>query len=198
MQISVNIVNYKELSDLEILEQIQKFDSRALAELYDRYSPLLYTLIKKIAPDEITAESILVEVFAIIWRKSDQFNPKSENPYVWLVSIARNRAVDSVRRSRSSANSAEFYDEKYENNFIMPFIPKDIDTMDLKTALRVSDKVEKALDNLTDAQKYVIHLSYYEGFTLDEIADKLNIPVETIRNKVMLAMHNLRENLIKV
>lgn len=197
MQNSINAVNYKELNDVELLGRIQKYDSRALEELYNRYSPLLFTLIKKIASDEITAESIMVEVFSIIWRKSDRFDSKTDNAYVWLTTLARNRAVDSVRRSRSSASSMEFYSDEYEEKFIIPLIPHDIDSMDIETAMRVKSKVENALAKLTDAQKFVIHLSYYEGYTLDEIADKLNIPVETVRNKVMLALFNLKENLIK-
>lgn len=74
---------------------------------------------------------------------------------------------------------------------------RDIDTLDIKTAFKVKDKVEKALARLTDAQKYVIHLAYYDGYTLDEIADKLNIPVETVRTKVLTAMHSLRDNLLQ-
>ena len=64
------------------------------------------------------------------------------------------------------------------------------------TALKIKPKIEEALEKLTDAQKYVIHLSYYEGYTLNEIAEKLNIPIETVRMKINAALHNLKDNLI--
>lgn len=71
-----------------------------------------------------------------------------------------------------------------------------IDSLDLATAMNIKPKMEEALDKLTDAQKYVIHLSFYEGYNTDEIADKLNIPVETVRDKLMTAVHNLKDNLL--
>ena len=179
------------------MQKIAKYDSRALEELYERYSPLLYTLIRKISPDTSTAENILVEVFAIIWKNIDKFDFETGNVYTWIVSLTRNRAVDSLRRSRDSAANLDFYDDDYESFFILPTLASDIDTLDVKTGVKVKDKVEKALAKLTDAQKYVIHLAYYEGFTLKEIADKLNIPVETVRTKVLTAMHNLRDNLLQ-
>lgn len=188
---------YVELTDLELMQRISKYDSRALEELYERYCDLLYTLIKKIAPDEATAESILVEVFAIIWKNIEKFDFETGNVYTWIVSLARNRAVESLRRNRDSTSTLDFYDEEYEQKFIIPFLSKDIDTLDIKTAFKVKDKVEKALARLTDAQKYVIHLAYYDGYTIDEIADKLNIPVETVRTKVLTAMHSLHDNLLQ-
>lgn len=188
---------YVELSDLELMQRISKYDSRALEELYERYSDLLYTLIKKIAPDELTAETILVEVFAIIWKNIEKFDFETGNVYTWIITLSRNRAVESLRRSRDSSSTLDFYDEEYENLFIIPYLARDIDTLDIKTAFKVKDKVEKALSKLTDAQKYVIHLAYYDAYTLDEIADKLNIPVETVRTKILTAMHSLRDNLLQ-
>jgi len=188
---------FKDLSDLELMQEIAKFESRALEELYDRYSPLLYTIIKKISPDQATAEQILVEVFVIIWRKINHFNFRSGSVYSWLVTLARNLAVDTLRRERASANTREIYDDAYEDYFILPTFPDQMDSLDLKTALSLKPKIEKSLTKLTDTQKYVLHLAYYEGYTIDEIADKLNVPVETVRSKVMNALHSLRDFLVK-
>lgn len=188
---------FKDLSDLELMQEIAKFESRALEELYDRYSPLLYTIIKKISPDQATAEQILIEVFVIIWRKINHFNFRSGSVYSWLVTLARNLAVDTLRRERASANTREIYDDAYEDYFILPTFPEQMDSLDLKTALSLKPKIEKSLTKLTDTQKYVLHLAYYEGYTIDEIADKLNVPVETVRSKVMNALHSLRDFLVK-
>lgn len=188
---------YKELTDIELLGKIAKYDSRALEELYDRYSRILFTLIKKIAPNLEKTESILVDVFTIIWKKAGKFNFEKGSVYAWIITLARNKAIDVVRRSRSSAMKLETYDDEYEDYFILPAISNEIDELDIETALRLSPKVEKALSGLSDAQKYVIHLAYYEGYTMDEIADKLNIPLETVRAKITTALHLFRDNLVK-
>ncbi len=187
---------YKDLSDLDLLKKISEYDIRAFEELYERYSVLLYTLIKKISPDIKTSEMILVEVFTILWRKIEFFDLESGNVYGWLINLARNRAIDSLRRNRLSSDDIENYNDDYENNYILPVLDKTIDPLDLDTASAIKDDIEGALDKLTDAQKYVIHLSYYEGYTINEIAEKLNIPLETVRGKIMTALHNLRDNLV--
>ncbi|MDQ7816301.1 MAG: sigma-70 family RNA polymerase sigma factor [Melioribacteraceae bacterium] len=188
---------FKDLSDLELMNEIARFESRALEELYDRYSALLFTLIKKISPDQLSAEQILAEVFVIIWRKINMFNFKSGSVYSWLVTLARNKAVDTLRRERASSSTVQFYDDEYENYFILPTFPEQMDSLDFKTAISLKPKVERALTKLTDTQKYVLHLAYYEGYTIDEIADKLNVPIDTVRSKVLTALHSLRDFLVK-
>jgi len=176
------------------MQEIARFESRALEELYNRYSPLLYTIIKKITPDQITAEQILIEVFVIIWRKINKFDFNVGNVYSWLETLARNKAIDSLRRDRVATNTTiQFYDDEYEDYFILPTFPKDIVSLDYKTVITIKPKIEKALSKLTDTQKYVLHLAYYEGYTIDEISDKLNVPLETVRNKIMNSLHNLKD-----
>lgn len=185
---------YTELNDLELFKRISKYDSRAIEELYNRYSTILFTLIKKIVPTQETAEYILVEVFSIVWRKIEKFDFDNGNVYTWLITLARNRAVDSIKRDRGL--SLEHYDDAYEDFFIIPSLSNDIDKMDLSTARSIKPQIENALAKLTDAQKYVIHLAFYEGYSLDEIAKELNIPIETVRSKVLTALQNLRDNLL--
>jgi len=182
--------NYNELSDIEILEKIVKYDSKALEELYLRYSPILFSLIKKIIGDEKTSENILLDVFTIMWKKIDLFSFKTANVYTWLITLARNRAVDYKQN-----NNYEI-DDKYEDFYIVPILDKDIDSLSLDSAMKTKPEIAEALDNLTEAQKYVLLLSYYEGLTLNQIADKLNIPVSTVRTKVMVALNKLKQNLI--
>jgi RNA polymerase sigma-70 factor, ECF subfamily len=188
---------YKDLSDLELMQEVAKFESRALEELYDRYSPLLYTIIKKIAPDGIIPDQILVEVFVIVWRKISQFNFSTGNVYTWLVTLAHNKAVDTVRRERTAGNALPQYNDEYEDYFILPTFDKDIDMLDFNTAQAIKPKIERALSKLTDTQKYVLHLAYYEGYGVEEIADRLNVPIETVRSKVTTSLHSLRDFLVR-
>ena len=187
---------FKEMSDIELVREISKFESRALEELYDRYSSLLFTIIKKIAPDQTTAEQILIELFVIIWRKAANLETSTQNVFGWLVTLARNKAVDSLRRSRGLSETSQLYNDEYEDYFILPTFSKEMDNLDFNTAFSLKPKIEKSLSKLTDTQKYVLHLAYYEGFTIDEIADKLNVPLETVRNKIMTALFSLRDHLV--
>ena len=187
---------YSDLPDLALLNKISEQDSRALEELYDRYSTILFSLIRKIVPDKRIAEIILVEVMAIVWKKSGLFDLENGSVYTWVVTLARNRAIDNIRRTRSSDKSPDVYNDEHEDFFIVPHLDKHIDSLDLKTAMNIKTKMSDSLDKLTDAQKYVLHLSYYEGYTLDEISEKLNLPLEAVREKIMSAVSNLRENLV--
>ncbi|HKJ80781.1 MAG TPA: sigma factor, partial [Ignavibacteriaceae bacterium] len=87
------------LSDIEIMKRVSSYDSKALEILYNRYSPLLYTLIKKTVKEKELAEEILTEVFVIVWRKIQLFDVYKGNVYTWLVTLARNKVVDTLRRS---------------------------------------------------------------------------------------------------
>lgn len=188
---------YSILTDLELFRKISAYDSRALETLYDRYSPILFTVIKRIVMEESLAEEVLTEVFAIIWRKMDHFDFSTGNVYAWLVLLARNKAVDFQKRNRTQNALTEEYTEEYENTFIIPRLSKGIDQLDLESALNVKGNVEMALNKLTDAQKYVIYLAFYEGYTQAAIAEKLNIPLPTVKSKIQIALGNLRDNLIK-
>ena len=184
-------------TDIELMQRVHVNDSKALEALYNRYSPLLYTLIKKIVTDEDVAKDVLSDVFVIIWRKIDLFDFNSNNAYTWIVTITRNKAVDTIRRARNSSEM-EPYNDEYENTEIIPKLSQTFDPLDLETANNIKDGIEAALNKLTDAQKFVINLAYYEGLTQKDIAERLKIPVPTVKSKIKIALSNLKDNLIKV
>jgi RNA polymerase sigma-70 factor (ECF subfamily) len=181
------------LKDAEIMLKIAGYDSKALEQLYDRYAPFLYTLIKKIVTDKETAEEILSDVFVIIWRQIDQFDFKTNNIYTWLVTLARNKAIDVLNR-RGGKMLPEYSDE-YEKEHIIPKLSKEVETLELEEVLNRKEKMEIALSSLTDAQRYVLELSYYGGMDQEEIANKLKIPTVTVKSKLQVAIGNLMQKL---
>ncbi|MDR3610961.1 MAG: sigma-70 family RNA polymerase sigma factor [Ignavibacteriaceae bacterium] len=187
---SVNITS----TDSELMQRVCSNDSKALEALYNRYSPLLYTLIKKIVTEDEVAKDVLSDVFVIIWRKIDLFDFNSNDAYCWLVSITRNKAIDTIRRRNSS--EMEPYSDEYENNHIIPNLSSKIDPLELETANNIKDEVVSSLNKLTNAQQFVISLAYFEGLTQKEIAERLNIPVTTVKSKIKIALGNLRNSLI--
>lgn len=190
-------VNYSELSDSELMRKVKTSDSRALEALYNRYSSVLYTLVKKIVKDASLAEEVLIDLFAIIWRKSSLYDERIGNAYCWLIMLARNKAVDAAKRKNGPREEQEEYNDEYEDYFIVPRLSPEIDDLDLKTAISIKGNIEEALHKLTDAQQYVIYLAYYEGLTQSEIAARLKIPIQTVKSKVKLSLGNLKDNLLK-
>jgi len=101
-------------SDKEIILKVAGNDSKALEELYDRYSPVLFTLINKIVQDKPAAEEILSDIFVIIWQKIELFDSEAGNVYTWIINLARNKAIDFAKRNRNPEDMEEYSDE-YEN-----------------------------------------------------------------------------------
>jgi RNA polymerase sigma-70 factor, ECF subfamily len=181
------------LTDSEIMLKVAGYDSKALEQLYDRYAPFLYTLIKKIVTDKETAEEILSDVFLIIWRQIDQFDFKTNNIYTWLVTLARNKAIDVLNR-RGDKKLPDYNDE-YEKEHILPKLSPEVKALELEEVLQSKGKMDKALSSLTDAQKYVLELAYYGGMDQEEIANKLKIPTLTVKSKLQVAIGNLMQKL---
>lgn len=186
--------DYKSFSDNELMTKVIDQDSNALEAIYDRYSTILYTLIRKIVVDKSVALDVLAELFITIWQKKEKIIFKGSNLYTWLITFGRNKAVDRKRRDESVEHYPEYTDE-YEERFIFPQLSKKIEPLDLDSALSAKDKYEEALSKLTDAQKFVLYLAYYEGKTQSEIAAQLNIPHSTVKSKVQLSLSKLKQNL---
>ena len=185
----------KIITDTEIMRKIKEYDSKALEELYDRYSPILYTLIRKIVPDQTVAEEVLADIFVILWKKSKHFELSNENLYTWLIILARNKAVDRKIRDSKLKELPEYSDD-FEEETIIPKISKSIDPVELTKVQAEKEKFEGAMNKLTEAQKYVINMAFYDGKTQGEIASELNIPLTTVKSKIQVALSNLKINFV--
>jgi RNA polymerase sigma-70 factor (ECF subfamily) len=184
-----------ELTDIKLFQRITNRDSKALESLYDRYSPILFTLVKRIVHDKSKAEEILSDIFVIIWQKSSSFDINSGNLYAWLINLARNKALDFVRREKSLI--VEEYNDDYENAFILPDISTLIPSNNLDYAFNNREKIYSSFHSLTEAQQYVLSLAYYDGLSESEIAAKLNIPLLTVKSKIRVALNSLKESFAK-
>ena len=172
------------LTDSELLSNAANQDKSAFEQLYARYSSILYSLIIKIISDRETSEKILVEVFLILWRRIEDFD--RENVFTSLILLARNKALDFLKRSRENTEHPE-YDEDYERFKILPILSKEIKPLKLHDALKVKYEIGEMVKGLTDAQRYVLSLFYFEGLNETEISQKLKIPLPTVRSKLQVA-----------
>jgi len=182
-------------TDIELIQRITNRDSKALESLYDRYSPVLYTLVKHIVADKEKAEEILADIFVLIWQKSLMFDINSGNLYSWLINLTRNKALDYLRREKSLITDE--YNDEYENSVIIPNLSTLIASNDLSDTFNNREKIYSAVHSLTEAQQYVLSLAYYDGLSEPEIAAKLNIPLLTVKSKIRVALNSVRDFLAK-
>ncbi len=184
-----------QISDKELIERIVNKDSKALEALYDKYSPILYTLIKKIVGEKSKAETVLADVFVIVWQKSHLYDQNLNNFYSWLILLTRNKSIDFIKRENGQI--IDEYTDEYENQFIIPKISSAIDSLELDEAFDKRGTIYSAVNNLTEAQQYVLSLAYYYGLTESQIAEKLNIPLLTVKTKFRVVLNSIKETLTK-
>lgn len=180
-------------TDAEIMLKLAGYDSKALEQLYDRYSSMLYALIRKIIPNKDLAEEVLSDVFVITWKQMDQFDFKSNNVFTWLVTLSRNKAVDAVKREMGKEKRE--YSEQYEKEEILPKLSPEIKAIDFAEVTEMREMVKAAINSLADTQKSVIDLSYYEGLDENVIAERLKIPVSSVKSKLHLANNSLMKQI---
>jgi RNA polymerase sigma-70 factor (ECF subfamily) len=178
------------LNDGELVSNAAVQDMMAFEQLYARYSPLLYSLVKKIVSEKDTAEKILVEVFLIFWKRIEDF--EKQNVFTSLILLARNKALDYLKRQRKNSEMPE-YDDDYERFNILPKLSSKIKPLRLQDAQKIKYEIGEMIKGLTDAQRYVLSLFFFEGLNEIEISLKLKIPLSTVKSKLQVATDILLE-----
>lgn len=181
-----------ENQDNKLLYAVAKKNAKALEQIYDKYSPLLFSIINRIVKDKSKTIEVLTEVFAILWLKADLILKTSDHFYLILVNLAKNKALDTMRRNNLLIT--EPYTDEYENEFILPKIFCK-DEMELDFLMSEKETISLIFSQLTEAQLYVLSLSYFKGLTVNEISKELNLPVTTINEKIKVAFAGLKDNL---
>ena len=176
-----------------ILPAIAAGDTVAVAELYDRHGSTLYALLLKILGDRSDAQEVLQETFVTAWRRAGDFDPRRGSEIAWLVSIARNRAIDRLRSRNLRAVREE--EAGREIPIAGPSVVSSGDAERGAILGQLRTRMQSALAELPEAQQSVLELAYFQGLSQTEIADKLGEPLGTIKTRTQLAMKKLREKL---
>ena len=176
------------VGDKELIERLRQRDPRALAELYDRYGRLVYTLTFRVVHDHAAAEDLVQETFLRVWNSAQSIDQNKGSLGPWLLAVARNRAIDYVRSALGRERRSFGWVETYH-----PALHSEIEADLLK-----SDKnrrVKDALEKLAPNYRQVMELAYFEGLSQTEMAEKLGQPLGTIKTWVRAALRSLREEL---
>jgi RNA polymerase sigma-70 factor, ECF subfamily len=180
-----------EPTDEELLERVVDHDQGAFESLYLRHSDLVYSIALRVVADPGIAQDVAQEVFLRVWRQPALFDVSRGRFVSWLMSVARNRAVDEVR-SRGRRRLREVTAVPGADD------PADPQAIDPQIAAQLADEqgeVRAALALLPEDQRVAIELAYFGGMTQQEIASVLGTPLGTIKTRVRLAMKKLRISL---
>lgn len=163
-------------------------DEAAFAELYDLVSPRVYGLVRRVVRDPSQSEEVAQEVFLDIWRHSARFDPERGSALAWMLTIAHRKAVDRVRsaeasRGRDTTYGAAAIDVSHDS------------TAEVVVQRLDAERVHRALDTLTRAQRGALELAYLGGYTHTEVATMLDLPLGTAKTRIRDGLIRLRDTL---
>ncbi len=162
-----------------VLHRLAGGDQEALSELYDRYAGLVNSVALRILRDTADAEDVVQAVFLQAWRQADRYDAGRGSAEAWLTTLARTRALDSLRRRVSRREAPRAF---ASGSTGMPV-----------TVAQVV--VHEALGGLPPHQRQTLELAYYEGLTQAEIAQRLGQPLGTVKTRTRMALRHLRQAL---
>jgi len=173
------------LSDEALVSFVARGDEGALAELYDRVGRTAYGLALKVLRDSRLAEDAVQEAFLNVWRTAAGFRAERAKASTWILTIVHRRAVDLVRREErrrtdplEGASHEGAAAPSAEGEALLGF---------------ERERVQRALGQLPDGQREAIELAYYGGYSQSELAEKLGLPLGTIKSRMFAGLAQLRE-----
>jgi RNA polymerase sigma factor (sigma-70 family) len=166
----------------ELVAAIVRGDERALAILYDRFGRLAYGVALRILRDPALAEDAVQDAFVGAWRTAASFDGRRGNAQTWLLTLVHRRAVDIVRRE-ARRRTQPLDDAPVAAH----------ESTEKEAVVREQRRaVQSALAQLPADQREALELSYYGGLTQSELAERLGIPIGTVKSRVFAALANLR------
>ena len=179
--VKASLLASKAAEDAALLAKVEQGDQEAMASLFDRYSGIVYSVALRVLKDTGQAEDVMQDIFIQIWRKPSAFVSGRGSLGAWLVVVARNRAIDSLRRRRPTdsvedvvlASSTDLASEAERNTLI--------------------EKVRVYLHQLPPEQRKSVEMAYFEGLSHSEIAEKTGDPLGTVKTRIRLALITLRK-----
>jgi len=175
--------------DPELVERLRRRDPAAMTEIYDRFGRLVFSLIVRMVRDESVAEDLVQETFLRIWTRSQIFDGTRGALGAWIVTVARNRAIDYIRSSAGRASEQSVDLERFESP--AAFANAESELVQAERGRRTRESLMKLPAN----QREALELAYFEGLTQTEIAERMKQPLGTVKTWMRTGMRVLREEL---
>lgn len=179
----------------ELLSRVALGDQAAFERLYRETSPHLLGVVLRIQTDRALAEDVLQEVYVNVWRSAQGFNPAMSQPTTWLGSIARNRAIDSLRRGQTApqtVSSRSGGPEEEDTDMLDDIASEAPGPLDLLAQASTAKALSTCMDTLSGDQRHSLALAYYQGLSHSEVADHLGQPLGTVKSWVRRGLQGLK------
>lgn len=176
-------------TDEQLMERIKNEDESALTILYRRHTPLLRTIVARVVNNDQDVDDLIQEIFLQLWRQADHYEQSKGKALGWIVTLARRRAIDRLRKRQAYARAEERLRNETERD-IDPAGHHNVE--DVVIASDRSEVFKRVLSNLPDAQREALQLAFYRGLSQREIAAKTGIPLGTIKTRLELAVRKVR------
>ena len=170
---------------IELIARIARQDKTAFSRFYDLYSPLAYTFAMRILRVRSDAEDLVQEIFVQAWKNASSYNPKRGKPEAWIITMTKSRAIDKIRSLRRVDRGTPALEELSR---LQTGEAGRRDAMHSEVKLTV----EGAMAGLSEPQRTVLEMAYFEGLTQSEIAQRLEIPLGTVKTRIRDGLKNLR------
>lgn len=174
-------------SDVELVKRLQSGEQTALSLLYDRYGALVYTIALRLLKKPTEAEDLTQEIFLTFW-KQDKYDPRRAGLSTYLGIMTRSRALNRIA-SHSSRQRAL---QKQQQLFLAR---PNITPLERASQTEQKEAIQQALTQLSDSQKQILEMNFYQGLSHSEIAKQLNIPLGTVKSRARKGLTLLREYL---
>jgi RNA polymerase sigma-70 factor (ECF subfamily) len=179
-------------TDLELMLSIQEGDPDALSQLYDRYNGIIKALILRVIHNETEAEDLLQEIFMEIWNQAKNFSAQKGKPLGWMVTLARRRAIDGLRKKQAYARAGERLQNEIEQQpdaWVHNATEEEITFRDTRVLVR------GVIDQLPPPQQEAINLAFFRGMSQREIAAETNTPLGTVKTRLELGLKKVYDGL---
>ncbi len=182
-------VVFDRAGEAELVHRLKSREPQAMADFYDRYGRMTYALIFRMVRNTAAAEDLVQETFLRIWNRIQAFDAEKGALGPWVLTVARNRAIDYIRSvdGRMAQNTFEL--ERMEQPAVFRGFDDDLLNMDRVRMLKA------AFEKLTPNQRVALELAYYEGLSQTEMAERMQQPLGTVKTWVRTALKVLKEQL---
>lgn len=172
----------------ELLGRVARGDEQAFAALYDLVASRVFGVVRSVLRDPARSEEVCQEVMLEVWRTAPRYERRLGSAITWTLTIAHRRAVDRVRSEQASRNREEREARRTTDEPSPPTENVVVDLLD-------RERVVRALDELTEAQRQSIELAYYGGHSHSEVAALLDLPLGTVKTRIRDGLVRLRDRL---
>jgi RNA polymerase sigma-70 factor (ECF subfamily) len=174
--------------EAELISRTAAGEEAAFAQLYDRFSPGLFSLVMKMVRDEKEAQDILQEGFSHIWRRASSYDAVRSSAFTWAVMIFRNKAIDHLRVRQRQQRTTDRVTEEFAHS--VDGTEQTTEEVDLREECA---RVRSALGGIPGEQKAAIEMAFFGGMTHEQIATKLDTPLGTIKARIRRGLLKLRD-----